>query len=62
MGVTDHSEYIGITKMANTPGYPVSRLPEAKGLIISDPSSKEQQQRAFVTLVFSLGSPRSRRS
>ena len=26
MGVTDHSEYVGITKMANTPGSPVSKI------------------------------------
>src|SRR5262245_24539163 len=28
MGVTDHSEYVGVTKMANTPGSAVSKLPE----------------------------------
>ena len=30
MGVTDHSEYVGVTKEANTPGSYVSTLPEAK--------------------------------
>ena len=30
MGVTDHSEYVGITKQANTPGSYVSTLPEAQ--------------------------------
>ena len=29
MGVTDHSEYVGVTKEANTPGSFVSKLPEA---------------------------------
>ena len=29
MGVTDHSEYVGLTKQANTPGSYVSKLPEA---------------------------------
>jgi hypothetical protein len=57
MGVTDHSEYIGITKLANTPGSPVSKMPELQGLIITDPHSKEQQQRAFVALVKLMGSP-----
>jgi len=57
MGVTDHSEYIGITKMANTPGSPASKMPELQGLIITDPGSKEQQQRAFVALVTLMGSP-----
>jgi hypothetical protein len=28
MGVTDHSEYVGITREANTPGSYVSTLPE----------------------------------
>ena len=27
MGVTDHSEYVGVTKQANTPGSYVSKLP-----------------------------------
>src|SRR3974390_3554349 len=27
MGVTDHSEYVGVTRLANTPGPPVSKLP-----------------------------------
>lgn len=57
MGVTDHSEYVGITKMANTPGSPVSKLPETQGLIITDPKSKEQQQRAFVSLVGLMSKP-----
>ena len=57
MGVTDHSEYVGITKMANTPGSPVSKLPETQGLIITDPNSKEQQQRAFVSLVRLMSQP-----
>jgi hypothetical protein len=30
MGVTDHSEYVGVTKQANTPGSYVSKLPEAQ--------------------------------
>ncbi|MGH8649331.1 MAG: DUF3604 domain-containing protein, partial [Burkholderiales bacterium] len=32
MGVTDHSEYVGVTKQANTPGSFVSKLPEAQPL------------------------------
>ena len=30
MGVTDHSEYVGVTKEANTPGSAVSKMPEAQ--------------------------------
>ena len=34
MGVTDHSEYVGLTKEANTPGSALSKLPEAQPLIL----------------------------
>jgi hypothetical protein len=57
MGVTDHSEYVGVTKAANTPGSPISKLPEVKGLIITDPDSKEQQQRAFLMLLKMMTGP-----
>jgi Protein of unknown function (DUF3604) len=57
MGVTDHSEYVGVTKAANTPGSPVSKLPEVQGLIITDPNSKEQQQRAFLSLLKLMSGP-----
>lgn len=51
MGVTDHSEYVGITKEANTPGSYVSKLPEAQPLIIHDPNSKEEAGKVFVYLL-----------
>jgi len=57
MGVTDHSEYVGVTKQANTPGSYTSKLPEVQGLIITDPNSKEQQQRAFLALLKILTAP-----
>ncbi|SHG11700.1 Protein of unknown function [Microbulbifer donghaiensis] len=57
MGVTDHSEYVGVTKQANTPGSYTSKLPEAQGLIITDPNSKQQQQRAFLAVVKLLSGP-----
>ena len=34
MGVTDHSEYVGVTKEANTPGSYVSKLPAAQPMIM----------------------------
>ena len=37
MGVTDHSEYVGVTKEANTPGSALSKLPEAQPLILTGP-------------------------
>ena len=51
MGVTDHSEYVGVTKQANTPGSYVSKLPAAQPLIMNDPNSKEEQNRVFSYLL-----------
>ena len=35
MGVTDHSEYVGTVKLANTPGSAISKLPIAEKLIVT---------------------------
>jgi hypothetical protein len=51
MGVTDHSEYVGVTREANTPGSYVSKLPEAQPMIMKDPTSKEEQNRVFSYLL-----------
>src|SRR6516165_4265678 len=51
MGVTDHSEYVGITKQANTPGSYVSTLPEAQPMIMKDPNDPAEQQRVFSYLL-----------
>ncbi len=51
MGVTDHSEYVGVTKEANTPGTYVSKLPQAQPLIIHDPNNQEEIQKTFTYLV-----------
>lgn len=51
MGVTDHSEYVGVTKQANTPGSFVSKLPEAQPLIMKDPNSAAEQQQVFSYLL-----------
>ena len=58
MGVTDHSEYVGVTKQANTPGSYVSKLPEAQPMIMKDPNSKEEQNRVFSYLLkLAAGAP-----
>jgi hypothetical protein len=57
MGVTDHSEYVGITKEANTPGSALSKLPEAQPLILKDPNNQAEIQRAFTYLVNLLSKP-----
>ena len=51
MGVTDHSEYVGVTREANTPGSYVSKLPEAQPMIMKDPTSQEEQNRVFSYLL-----------
>jgi hypothetical protein len=57
MGVTDHSEYVGVTKQANTPGTYVSKLPEAKPLIMEDPNSAAEQQKVFLYLLSLTSKP-----
>jgi hypothetical protein len=57
MGVTDHSEYVGVTKEANTPGSYVSTLPEAQPMIMKDPGSSEEQNRVFSYLLKLAASP-----
>jgi Protein of unknown function (DUF3604) len=57
MGVTDHSEYVGITKQANTPGSAVSKMPEAQPIIMKDPNSTAEQQKVFLYLIGLLSKP-----
>ena len=60
MGVTDHSEYVGVTKEANTPGSAVSKMPEAQP---SDHAGSEQLMRTSKSRlpVSALARPASRR-
>jgi hypothetical protein len=51
MGVTDHSEYVGVTKEANTPGSALSKVPEAQGLIVKDPNNPADVQSVFLYLL-----------
>jgi hypothetical protein len=51
MGVTDHSEYVGVTKEANTPGTAISKMPEAQPLIIPPGGGQEAQQKVFLYLL-----------
>ena len=57
MGVTDHSEYVGVTRQANTPGSYVSKLPEAQPMIMKDPNNKEEQNRVFSYLLSLASKP-----
>ena len=57
MGVTDHSEYVGITKQANTPGSSVSKMPQAKPLILADPNDPADVEKVFNYLVSLVSKP-----
>src|SRR5271157_1112298 len=57
MGVTDHSEYVGVTKEANTPGSALSKLPAAQPLILKDPNNQADIQKVFTYLVNMLSQP-----
>jgi len=47
-GVTDHSEYVGVIKLANDPASPISKLPAAQPLKINpDKPAAEEVQRIF---------------
>ena len=46
-GVTDHSEYVGVVKLANDPGSAISKLPAAAPLILRN-NSQEELQRVYL--------------
>ena len=57
MGVTDHSEYVGVTKLANTPGSAISKMPEAQPMILHDPNNEAEQNRVFLYLLSLTSKP-----
>jgi len=57
MGVTDHSEYVGVTKQANTPGSYTSKLPAAQPLILKDPNNPADVQSVFLAVLKLLDGP-----
>jgi len=57
MGVTDHSEYVGVTKEANTPGSAISKMPEAQPLILKNPNDPAEQQKVFLYLLSLTSAP-----
>ncbi len=57
-GVTDHSEYAGVTQLANTPNSPISKIPEAKPLILKEKSQAEMTRVALYAInVLASGPP-----
>src|SRR5262245_24862504 len=56
-GVTDHSEYVGVTKLANEPGSPISKVPAAQPLILKNESLEEAERVFKYVLDNLLGKP-----
>jgi uncharacterized protein DUF3604 len=55
-GVTDHSEYVGVIRLANDARSPISKIPAAQPLILRN-NSPEEVQRIFVYGTKLLGGP-----
>jgi Protein of unknown function (DUF3604) len=55
-GVTDHSEYVGLIRLANDPNSPVNKIPAAQPFIVKS-NSQEELQRVFVYAVKVMGGP-----
>ena len=54
-GVTDHSEYAGVVNLANEPGSAVSKIPQAKPLILKA-RTKEEMERVALYAINTLAS------
>jgi hypothetical protein len=54
-GVTDHSEYAGVINLANEPGSPVSKIPQAQPLILKA-KTKEEMTRVALYAINTLAS------
>jgi hypothetical protein len=49
-GVTDHSEYAGVVQLANDPKSPVSKIPQAKPLILKAKTKEEMERVALYAI------------
>src|SRR6266571_125442 len=49
-GVTDHSEYAGVVQLANKPGSPVSKVPQAEPLILKAKTKEEMTRVALYAI------------
>ena len=55
-GVTDHSEYVGVIRLANDPSSPISKVPAAQPLILKS-NSTDEKNRVFLYAVKLMGGP-----
>jgi hypothetical protein len=56
-GVTDHSEYVGVIRLANTPGSALSKLPAAQPLIMKADTQAEMQRIFVYGVTVLMGGP-----
>ena len=56
-GVTDHSEYAGVVQMANEPGSPVSKIPQAEPLILKAKTKQEMERVALYAINVLVAGP-----
>src|SRR5438552_15351011 len=49
-GVTDHSEYAGVVNLANEPGSPVSKIPQAEPLVLKARTKEEMERVALYAI------------
>ncbi|HTF32191.1 MAG TPA: DUF3604 domain-containing protein [Myxococcota bacterium] len=56
-GVTDHSEYAGVVNLANEPGSPVSKIPEAQPLILKARTKEEMERVALYAINVLVAGP-----
>src|SRR5262245_30875157 len=55
-GVTDHSEHVGVTRLANDPSSPISKLPAAQPLVLKG-NTEADMQGVYLYAIKLLGSP-----
>ncbi len=55
-GVTDHSEYVGVVKLANDPGSAIGKLPAAQPLVLKNDTPAEIQ-RVYLYAIGLLNAP-----
>jgi Protein of unknown function (DUF3604) len=56
-GVTDHSEYVGVIRLANDPSSPISKLPAAQPLIMKAQTPAEMQRIFIYGVKVLMGGP-----
>src|ERR1700737_2674705 len=56
-GVTDHSEYVGVVRLANDPSSPISKMPAAAPLVLKNDSPEEVQRVYLDAIKMVSGAP-----